>query len=183
MSKQSTTLALPIAIAMAVGVMGTAWCQTENRFYETSRTHQLPKDGQTAVIVDSSLGGLRRHVSQEPLLQVLADGTVKVGDPFGQGIKMEGKLSAQELQALLGYILDQQHFWDIKPDDLCLRPGLKVTDATTTKVMVECDGSQYEVSCRALGGVHTPVAERLSAIDTRLRQLRDETIQGKHGRR
>ena len=150
---------------------------------EKPKTHTLPKDAATPVIVYDATGGMILRVNNEPLLEVLADGTVKAGDPWGQGRKVEGKISAEELQGLLRFILDQQKFSEITAKDLQLPAGMMVTDASTTTLTVDADGNQQHLSGRAVetvarrAGPNSPAA-RFETIVRRLDNLINVTKLG-----
>ena len=132
--------ALGIALLTSALSLG-AWAADEK-----PSTHVLPREPKAAVIILDSKGGMLRRVSADPVLQVNADGSILVGDPYGAGRKVEGTLTAEELQTLLGFILDQQQLAKITPDDLKMKAMMAVSDGITTVLTVNADDAAQQLS-------------------------------------
>jgi hypothetical protein len=143
----------------------------------TTRPHTLPADAQTPVITLDRNGGMIRLLNPDPVFQILSDGTAIVGDPFGWGRVVKGKLSLDQLQALLHFILDDEKFADIADADLQMRGGMRVTDATMTKISIDADGAGHQCGGAAIemvaqqAGKNSP-ASRFVEIDQRIEAVR-----------
>jgi hypothetical protein len=142
----------------------------------TTKPHALPPDAQTPVITLDRNGGMILRRNQEPVFQILSDGTAIVGNPFGMGRTVKGKLTPDQLQDLLHSILDDEKFDDITPADLQMNGHMRVTDATTTTISVEADGVSHSIGGAAVEMVaqqagkdsaasrFVEIAERIEAI-------------------
>jgi hypothetical protein len=128
------------------------------------------------VITLDTNGGMILRRNQDPVFQILSDGTATVGNPFGMGRPVTGKLTADQLQDLLHFILDEEKFADITPADM-QRPGnIRVTGATTTMISVDADGNHHQAGGAAVellaqqAAPHSPAA-RFEEIDRRLQAV------------
>src|SRR4051812_35984928 len=110
-------LVVVVMAGISAGVMGAA----SEAGKEGKKKHVVSAEKGDVVILMDSKGGMLRRVSEDPQLKVLADGTVLVGDPFGLGRAAEGKLSLEELQGLLRFVLDEEKFGTITPGDLKMK--------------------------------------------------------------
>ncbi len=143
---------------------------------EKPKTYTLPKDAATPVIVMDHKGGMIMRKSDEPFLQVMPDGAVIVGDPWGAGRKVEGKITGDELQSLLRYVMEEQKFGEIQAADLRMKGRMVVMDAATTTISVQVDGAKQELAGRAVemvaqqNGENSPAAHFV-AVNMKLNDL------------
>jgi RNA polymerase sigma factor (sigma-70 family) len=178
------------ALVLAVGLAGTAIALLAPdkgapvpATAEKDRPIALPKDPKAPVIVLDYMGGGIRRQSDEPILEIRADGTLLLGNPFGTGKKAETKLSPQEVQDLLRYILRSNDFLNITEGKITAAiqandkgPFVAVTGASILIVRVHADGKEHQVKYYAAGtmaGLHPKVKElaQLVAIEKRLDQV------------
>ena len=120
-----------------------------------SLSYALPQDDpKTPVVVLAYEGGFTSpRVNNEPDLQILADGTVILGAPFGQKKRIETKIELQRLQQLLKFLLDEQQFAKFnaqKVQDLVQAEQKKqgraiaIDDAATTVIRIHADGKTVQ---------------------------------------
>jgi hypothetical protein len=176
-------VALALTVALAALVTHAADPTPATKPDEKPKTHTVAADPASPVITYDTKGGMIMRKSDDPVLQILADGTITASDPYGGGKKAQSKLTPAELQEILRFILDRQKLADIKPDDLRMKGLVMVTDASTTSLTVEADGAKQQFSVHALdfvAGQAGPdsAAARLVAITHRLSQLADITKLG-----
>ncbi len=150
---------------------------------EKGKPYKLPADPKAAVITMEFKGGMILRKGNDPALTVLADGTVIVGDAWGTEPRVEGKVTGEELQALLQYILDDQQFAQIRPDDLKMKGNVRVGDGLATTILINADGKTVTTSGYAVdavaseAGPHSPAA-RYVAVLSRLNHFRYMMILG-----
>ena len=163
--------------------------------------HRLPADRDAVVVVFDSSGGFRAQPkTAAPILVVHASGRVTLANPSEEGT-IERNISAEQVQELLGYMLDENKFFDIDPaevkrsiDDeeaekqaLAHQQGIvrvgpnRSADATTILVRVQADGREHEVSFdspHTLAREYPSIAKlaRFRAIQVRLIQLQTELL-------
>src|SRR5262245_8585756 len=78
-----------------------------------ARLIRLPNDRRAAVITFDVRGGYGAHrVDNRPRLSIFADGTVRVVSGSAVIPPIEAKLSGEELQGLLRFAIDEQHFFE-----------------------------------------------------------------------
>jgi hypothetical protein len=91
-------------------------------------------------------------------VSILTDGTVLVPDPQDPGRPLRGRLSPEELQALLSEVVDTQRIFECDTEALSRslqnasrQTGLawRVPLADTTVIRVRHDGQEHEVRCLA----------------------------------
>lgn len=116
----------------------------------TTQPHALPADASTAIITYDYMGGMIRRVNPEPVLVIHADGTVRIGDPYGVGKGADAKLTAEDLQSLLHEILDVQQLATIDNDDLKLPGNVRVTDGQTVTIAVTLPELEKKLSAHGL---------------------------------
>jgi beta-lactamase regulating signal transducer with metallopeptidase domain len=153
----------------------------------TENLHTLPKDPKAVILLFDFLGRqmLAPRVSDEPHLKILADGTAVAGAPYGKRKRLTAKLSAQHVQQLLRFVLDEQRFREINDKDVGIPAGAIVSDAQRAVVEVQCDGKRHQVrfipgidiSRAASEGEESPAA-RILAIRLRLSQVSAEMHAG-----
>jgi len=105
MRLHNTTSTLVVLAAATLTVASTSTTQPA----ETT-VYTLPADGDAAVLMMDDRGGMMRRVSEEPLLIVQADGTVRLGAPYGTRQALVMKISGDEMQALLRTVLETHAF-------------------------------------------------------------------------
>jgi hypothetical protein len=142
--------------------------------------HALPKDPKTPAIVLDCRGGMIARQNDEPQFQILADGAVILGAPYGTTKRVEARISQDALRKLVQFIMDEQEF--AKFDAEAVRkaiqakgPGLAVADAGTTVIRVNVDDKAREAEVYALGIMATQHPDikalaQLRAIEQRLRR-------------
>ena len=69
--------------------------------------------GNDAIIVYDSLGGMTPRTSNEPRLTVQANRNVILGNPYGLSLRIEKQVSHMQVQQLLDFIVEENHFFDI----------------------------------------------------------------------
>lgn len=154
---------------------------------------ELPRDAATPVITFDYLGGGLKRASDEPQMVIQADGTVIVGNPFAIGKRVEGKIPLVEVQALLRFIVREQHFFDFDIEKVKLEIaeeqkkmkgiGIAVGGGSTTVIRVKTAAKEHEARYYALGtyanqykGVKA--LAQLSEVEKRLTQVMNVTTAG-----
>ena len=163
-----------------------AWGQDPN-------TYILPNEPKTPVIVLAYEGGFTpQRVNDEPELQILADGTVILGAPFGQMKRVVTTVETSRLHQMLQFILEDQQFPNFDQDSLqdTVRSeqvrrgqGLTITDAPTTIIRITADDNTYETKVYALSQMSQEYPEvgmlnRLESIRRYLEAYRTEVYAG-----
>ncbi|MHC4954475.1 MAG: hypothetical protein ACYTGZ_11355 [Planctomycetota bacterium] len=136
----------------------------------------LPEDPAAEIIVLEREGGLAARGEQRPpLLRLQADGTLHTRGGTAQ-------IAPDRIQDLLGYIVDDQRFFEIDSEALRLAvhqsnsrygSAVVIMDAPTTRVDVRLRARSHSVSQYALAFTaqrHSEIDElrRLAAIEKRL---------------
>ena len=127
------------------------------------RAPALPEDPDAVVVLLDDRGGFGPELPPEPRLEVLAGGTLK---SYG---KVVGKLSPEELAALVrAIVVDQRFFeWDAaKAEAKMGERDVAVLDASTTRIRVVLKDRKHEAKVYALGWQ----AQRYGKVDE-LRRL------------
>jgi hypothetical protein len=114
---------------------------------------ELSKDPTTPVIVlDFEGGGIIRK-DKEPHLVIRADGTVTVGNPFGFGKRVQTRIPAAEVQALLRYAIREQQFFDFDAEKVKAAVademkksgmGIAVGGGSTTVIRIKTAAKEHE---------------------------------------
>jgi hypothetical protein len=116
----------------------------------------LPKDPMALVVTyDPGAGGFIRK-GPAPYLKIQADGQVLVTN-LHDGSKKEAKLTANQLQELLAFIIQENDFFKLtkaKIEDGIKEaypkgPFIAVGGAGTSVISVQANGKRHEVSFRA----------------------------------
>jgi hypothetical protein len=150
----------------------------------------LPKDPKALVLTfDPGAGGFVRK-GPAPYLKIQADGAVAVTSLF-DGSKKESKLTAQELQDLLRFVIQENDFFNVTAAkiDAAIKdaagkgPFIAVGGAGTSVIRVEAGGKKHEVSYRGAGAyLRTyPKARPLAqfvAVEKRLSDLAGKVLKG-----
>lgn len=133
-----------IALLMTVLAVGSmAWADGPGG--PTTKPHTLPADPKTAVIT------VTVAKDQAPLFQVFGDGSAVANSRLVTGQPVKGKLTPEELHALVKYALDDMGFADIKSADLLQYKGKKRGLDMTTTISITADGTTYQ--CSGLPGM------------------------------
>src|SRR5262249_21976425 len=120
-----------------------------------------------------------------PLLTVLADGTVQVIDTSGVIPPITSKISAEELQDLLRFAIDEHHFFDfdrqtaeqeLRAEETRTGRQFAVSDGVTTSIRIRTAERDHKAEFYALEQYATahpgvkPLADLLS-VQERLSKL------------
>lgn len=138
-----------VRLAALIAIVGlfTSTIQADDEAYK------LPEKADAAVITLDYPGGQIQRVSDEPVLEIRANGVVILGNPWGQSERIETKISAEELQQLLKEILKTHEFFELDSAKMkaavqaSQAGGLRfsVADGATTVVRVETADKQHEL--------------------------------------
>jgi len=177
----------PFLIGLIATLLSAAVAQGQDR-----APIELPKDPTTPVITLDFRGGRLVRKNQEPQLTIRADGTVIVGDPFGHGKRVEGKIRIAEVQALLRYAIRDQHFFDFDPEkvkaaiaEIQKKKGvaIRVGDGSTTTIRLQTAAKEHQAGYYALSTFANQYKEvkaltQLLAVEQRLNRVRYEVTAG-----
>ena len=162
--------------------------------------HTLTTAPDAIVIQWRTIGGLSIDRSNIADLTIYADGKTVVGPRFGQGKHVEGELSMGQIQDLLRFAIDEQHFFrfysravdaEIKAilrqrqvdsqdvGGIAVPLGPPYVDAGTTVILIAADGQQHEVRFQGLVFAVQDYPEinalqQLRAIELRLLSVAEE---------
>ncbi len=130
-----------------------------------------------------------------PLLTILADGTVRVVNRSDKAPEIEAKISAEELQDLLRFVIEDQHFFDF--DSVTARQELMAEEDKIGQHMTVSDGEMTMIRIRTAErdhqaefyALHDYATEypgvkqlaNLSSVQDRLLHLFNEIKAGKKG--
>lgn len=163
-------------------------------------THALPTEPDAIVIQWRTIGGLSIDRSNIADLTIYADGKSIVGPRFGQGKPVEGEVSTGQIQDLLRFAIDEQHFFrfdggavddeinailqqrQVDSQDtggIAVPLGPPYVDAGTTVILIAADGRRYEASFQGLVFAAQDYPEinalqQLRAIELRLLSVAEE---------
>ena len=169
--------------------------------------HRLPDAPDAPVIEWSTAGGLGDPGGGGADLVVRSDGQVEVGERFGGGRRLTGRIAPSELQGLLESALETHGFFELDdaaideavddvrrrraaeaPEDGVAAVGLgpPFPDAGTSRIMIAADGRRHEVCRHALfaSAREYPEVEALGnlrAIEQRLLSLAEEIARAQGG--
>ena len=162
--------------------------------------HVLPAAPAAPVIEWSTAGGLGDAGGEAPDLVIRSDGLVEVGERFGGGRRVTGRIEPAELQRLLESALDEHGFFAVDDaaidaavdtarrrraaegggeETVAVPLGPPYPDAGTSRIMVAADGRRHEVRRHALFAAAREYPEvaalgDLRAIEERLLALAEE---------
>jgi len=153
---------------------------------------RVPADPNAAVIVMDRIGGLTPRQNASPDLTVRSNGWVVAVETGLPDKVFTAQLSAEELQELLHFVIDDQSFFQISASDVQKqidaendRRGhvIKVDDLSTPVIRVTTAERSYEVSIngpsqwlRWYPSIR-PLAQ-LAAVEKRLTRLKEEVMVG-----
>lgn len=129
--------------------------------------HQLPENPESPVISLDFKGGLKPRQPNNPHLLITSSGEGFLGSPYGVSQPINFKISQDEIQDILKFIIDENHFFSFDPDavqekiDEELNKPIAgdnknskrvfaVADAPTILIRVEADGRDHTVEYYAL---------------------------------
>lgn len=117
--------------------------------------YKLPEDANEVVLQYDVGGGMMRRVNDEPLLAIHADGTVKLGSPYGWRKAMQTKISADRVQEILATVLHVHDFENVDADEIkkeIEKEGrhCRIADAGTVFVRVDVKGHKHSANIYAL---------------------------------
>jgi hypothetical protein len=144
--------------------------------------YELPAPPNVPVIVYDSEGGMLPGQTREPLLTIRADHTVILGNPSGQGKRIETRIAPEDLQALLRFIVADNRFFEFDAKQVetqILEEQRKtgrlflIADAPVTVIRVQLKDQEHEARQYGLGlaaKVYPAIEplQRLAAIQKRL---------------
>ena len=162
---------------------------------EKQTVYRLPMEPESVVIsYDEQNGFTLPRQNEAPLLSILADGTVQMPDAFGTSRDVTGKISKDELQTLLRFIIEENKFFEYDADKVKAkmeeaqkqREIPQIADAPDSVFEIRTADKKHSVRHYALGeaGEYKEIEElqQLSAIHRRLNKLMSETrVGGKAG--
>ena len=169
--------------------------------------HELPEAPDAPVVEWSTAGGLGDAGGGAADLVIRSDGQVEVGERFGGGRRLTGRIAPSELQRLLETALDEHGFFEL--DDAAIDEAVDTAqrrrseetggeeaaavplgppfpDAGTSRIMVAADGRRHEVRRHGLFAAAREYPEvaalgDLRAIEERLLSLAEEVARGQGG--
>jgi hypothetical protein len=193
LSKIKHAAILALGLALLIGTAGLASYHTfAGPARDTSDKQPpvvLPEDPKSVVLMwDYRRPELQRQ-TEEPQLQIRADGSIVARDPYGSGQPVEAKLSQRQLQELLQFTVRNQSFFTLEQASLQeeilaeqRRRGLALDAAARPLTVVHlcADGKAKELHCADLRrfGDSSPQTRQLAAIEQRLEQLLSWTYAG-----
>ena len=142
------------AILIVLGVLTVSASQAPS--------YDLPVDPSIPIITLNYVGGLTELPRQNinPVLTIRADGGVTVSDSLGRTKDIETSISAEEVQELLRFSLEEQSFLDFNTGDtlqaiaaqnaLCGR-FMRVEDGATTVIHIRTADLDHEGRFNSLG--------------------------------
>jgi hypothetical protein len=180
---------LLVALVAALGIVGGGWWMFRNPSIAAPAVPEakdpdikLPADANAPVITFDHQGGFIARVSKDPMMVIHADGKIIVNDAWGIGEGGEGKLTRDQLQELLRFVVRDCDFFGYDPNKVTkalaeggLKPagGFAVAapkDGTTVIVRVQAGDKEHEVRCHDV----EIYAERYPSVKA-LVQMRDLT--------
>jgi hypothetical protein len=162
---------------------------------EGQTVYRLPMEPKAVVIsYDEQNGFLGPRQNEAPLLSILADGTVQMPDSFGTSHDVDGKISKDELQSLLRFVIEENKFFDYDSEKVKAkmeeaqkqREILQMVDAPESVFEIRIADKKHSVRHYGIdfANEYKEVDEllHLHAIHRRLNKLMGETrVGGKTG--
>ncbi len=175
---------MPRPAQLTALVVATLFAANAALHADEKTTYELPADGKTPVLELDYKGGFTPpRLKKDPALSILADGTVLMPDRFGMGKDVTGKVSKEELQELLRFVIAEKKFAEIDGKELKKevaeaekkRGGFipRIADAPNTWVRVNVKGHQHEAEYYALGMAANqwPAVQGLQDLDAVSKRL------------
>ena len=192
---QNIGLPMPImharVSALLIYLMGTVACAKDG----TDVTYELPKDGKAVVFVyDEQNGFTPPRQNDSPMLTIRANGTIEMPTLYGQGRDVNGKISQQELQDFLRFVIEENRFFEFDPATVqseiqearLKRQIPQIADAPDNVFEIRLANRKHNVRQYAVGTAsqykEIEALQQLWAIQRRIFHLRSETrVGGKQG--
>jgi len=143
----------------------------------------LPKDQKAVILSLTFEGGFTPAPrTRAPVVEVLADGTVRIPSPTPGGEERTDRLEGKELDALLHFVIVEQRLLDFVPqkarDEMEKALGTnvpRVADGADTVIRLRLEKRAFEARFNALGVFaryeQAHMLRRLYAVERRLRGL------------
>jgi hypothetical protein len=177
----------PLTLLLATLLLDAAAVQGQDKV-----PIELPGDATTAVITFDHIGGGILRKDKEPQLIIRANGAVVIGDPYGLGKRVETKIPVAQLQALLRFIVQEQHFFDfdeakvkaaIQEEMKKKGVGIAVGGGSTTVIRIKTAAKEHEARYYALGTFAKQYKDikalaQLEAVEQRLTRVVNESVAG-----
>lgn len=156
--------------------------------------YPLPADAKEAVFIyDEQNGFLPPRQNKAPMVTIRADGTIEMPALYSQREGITGKLSPQELQQFLTFVIEKNRFFEI--DEAKLRADMKRADLRRDVVQVSdapdnifeirlADRKHFVSQYTGMAPLYKQVEalQQLFAIQRRVYRLKSETnVGGKKG--
>ena len=164
--------------------------------------HALSDDPSAVAIQWRTLGGLAGRDDNPPDITIFADGSITVGPRLGRGETVKGQITAERLQQLMSFAIDDNHFFSFNSatvekavntevknrlsltrskNTIMARVGPPYVDAGITVILIAADGKQHEVSYHGLFAAAREFPEikelrQLHAIELKLLDLAQEIV-------
>lgn len=143
----------------------------------SAQEYTLPKQSNAAVITIDYQSDRLKRIDDSPTMSILADGSVILPQSYSHTRAYRGKISETELQELLAFVIEQNHFFDFEAEQVkaklnkIKRQPLPVHYSTTV-INVNADNRNKEVKLAALGkGAMVDETQKMLAIKQRLNKL------------
>lgn len=171
-----------VAAVVLLGLLAAGWLtyytMAADPAAAANKEIVLPKDPRAVVLSMGVGGGMIRNATNEPYLQIQADGKVTRTDRIS-GAKKESKLTAAELQDLLRFVILENDFFNVDRQKMATAPGKGpisvVTDGTTTTIRVHANDKEHEagyyMASFARGNNPNKPLLQYATIEWRLNQL------------
>jgi Sigma-70, region 4 len=190
---RTAALVAPVLVTVGVGGWLTYRASAaDDKKDAAAKEIALPKDPKAVVLSWQVTGGRIRNATDDPFFQVQADGRVVV-TARTTGAKTESKLSPEQLQDLLRFVIREQGFFDLNAkkmqDDLAAAQGngkvaMRVNDGGTSLIGIQADDKEHKISYYAADAYSRafPKAKSLAqfaTIEKRLSELASSVQKGK----
>jgi len=164
--------------------------------------HALSDDPSAVAIQWRTLGGLAGRDDNPPDITIFADGSITVGPRLGRGETVKGQITAERLQQLMSFAIDDNHFFSFdsaavekavnaevknrrslarSKNAIMARVGPPYIDAGTTVILIAADDKRHEVSYHGLFAAAQDFPEieelrQLRMIELKLLDLAEEIV-------
>ncbi len=100
----SSTLKLLAGMTLGAIIMTNTVSQAQE--------YTLSADPTAAVITMDNQGDRLKRIDDSPTISILADGTIIMPQSYSHSLAYQGQISAEDLQQLLGFIIEQNQFFN-----------------------------------------------------------------------
>jgi hypothetical protein len=148
-----------------------------NTFAAQYESYQLPVDPAEPVITMDFQGDRLTRIDAAPTLSILADGTVIMPQSYAHTKAYKSKITLEELQELLNFVISENHFFDynkqaVKAELRKLKTKSMPVHVSTTIITVNANEQSKTVRHASLSQGHLiPQTEQLLQVKLRLEQL------------